>query len=188
MTENDYYPAWLSDCILNDTFPWQAAHTVSMPDFLAQYTLHDSPWIGFWFGNGEPMAVIRWDTFWQQERLSFPGSEVAQWPILVIKFARVYQYLIAGKWDAEEVVLGEQIALAESYRLEDYQREALLAASFQLKGFSDDCREQFLDETLHHTLFTGTYRHPIHLLHGGKVQVLCLNRAGEVLPIPGLGE
>lgn len=184
MTENDYYPHWLSQGILENSFPWDKAQTASMPAFLSQYTLHDSPWIGFWFGAAEPIALIRWDTFWHKEQIPFPGNNVADWPILIMKFTRLYQYLVSTRKDLDDFTLGEVIETAESEIVEPQQREALLADSLQLKGFSDDYREQFLDEALYHTIFQGAYRQQIHLFHGGEVKFLCLDRAGSPILIP----
>jgi hypothetical protein len=186
MIDNDYYPRWLSQGLLENSFAWNRAQTSSMPAFLAQYTLHDSPWIGFWFGAGEPIALIRWDTFWHKDRIPFPGSNVAEWPLLLMKFTRLYQYLISTRKDLDDFVLGEVIEAAESNLVEPQQREALLAASLQLKGFSDDYREQFLNEKLYHTVFQGTYKQQIHLFHGGEVQFLCIDQTGIPISIPGL--
>jgi hypothetical protein len=184
MPEPDYYPAWLSRSLLETTLPWQAAQTASMPEFLKKYSLHDSPWIGFWFGALETVAAIRWDTIWNQDVIPFPGSQVAEWPILLIRFERVYQYLVAGNWSENEFLVGEGIAAAESTLLDAQQREAMLNLSLQMKGFSDDARLQYLDESLHHTVFTGTYYRHVHLFHGGETRFLCLTPAGEVIPIP----
>jgi hypothetical protein len=81
-----YYPAWLGGDLVEETLPWEGALATTLSEFLQQYSLHDSIWIGLYLGlNQEGVLLLRWDTVWTEGRVPFPGPLVAEWPVLAVK-------------------------------------------------------------------------------------------------------
>jgi len=179
----DDYPAWLKRGLIDGDLPWSAALDVDLPAFLAQYTLHDSLWLGIWTSSIETVAVIRWDTFWHRDVLPYPSSLVANWPILLIQFELVYQVAILTT-RAVDMLRDESIASAESQLVDAEQREALLTLSLELKKLPDDMRELYLDGELFHTILRGADYRNIHIYHKPRVRILCMNRAGDTVGVP----
>ena len=99
MVSSDYYPAWLAKALLEDSLPWPDALPTTMPEFLKSYTLHDSVWISLTLDaiyDGGGRAFLRWDTIWTDGRVPFPGSTVAEWPILIIGFSQLHSAELTG--------------------------------------------------------------------------------------------
>ncbi len=86
--DEPYYPAWLGGDLVEETLPWEGALATSLAEFLEQYSLHDSYWIGLYLGvNQEGVLLLRWDTVWTEGRVPFPGPLVAEWPVLAVKLS-----------------------------------------------------------------------------------------------------
>ena len=67
-----------------------------MPRFLSRYTPHDSYWIGLYLQpKTDAVALVRWDTYWTDGGLPSAGDAVAGWPVLLVRFERVYQTFTA---------------------------------------------------------------------------------------------
>jgi len=102
----DYYPRWLGPAVVAGQAPWPQALRFTWGQFLTSYTLHDSLWLGLYLESGqEGLLAIRWDTYWTNGRVPFPGSTVATWPILLCRLTQLAQVQIAlaedGIADAE---------------------------------------------------------------------------------------
>jgi hypothetical protein len=83
----DHYPDWLGRDLVAGNLPWSEGVASSLPAFLDRYTLHDSYWIGLYAEPGRcATLLLRWDTFWTQGEVPFPGSLVAEWPLLAVRF------------------------------------------------------------------------------------------------------
>jgi hypothetical protein len=173
---SDYYPKWLQHGVMMGDLPWDKAHKISMSDFLAQYTLHDSYWIGLWAVPGEaPVAVMRWDRVWLGGRIPYPSD-----PILLIEFSHVDQLLISTSQS------DGCIASATSRMVSAAERYALLSLATGRTDLSDTQLEYLLDPTLHHTVITGLLGDEVHVFHRAEVAVLCLDQDGEVILLPDL--
>ena len=90
MAHEDYYPAWLGHDLLEGTIPWERSYSTTMPTLLSHYTLHDSSWITFVACNedGCGVAVILLDAYWN--KVPYQTEELAVWPILLIRFDRLF--------------------------------------------------------------------------------------------------
>ena len=160
-----------------------------MPRFLSEYGLHDSYWIGLYLQpNAEAVALLRWDTHWPGGRVAYPGDTVADWPVLLARFERVYQAFTTypGPEETEAFSgLAETVAGADSAPLSSAEREALLDAILRKRQKVDAFSDFLLDDTLHRTTLTPVYRSWVEIWHGGATRFLCLGADGGAIPIPG---
>lgn len=125
-----------------------------MPAFLSEYTLHDSYWIGLHLRPGlEGMAVVRWDTHWSGGRIVYPGSAVADWLVLLIRFERVYR--TCTSYHKEYLHTGEPMADAVSEIVAPKRRELLLDHALKVSTSPNTPDEFLLDRT-----FTVRSSHP----------------------------
>ena len=163
--EQPYYPSWLGSDLFDDAFPWEQGIMTSASAFLGSYSLHDSIWITLLLDpqyDGSGVAVVRWDTFWTDSRVAYPGSFVAEWPILLARFSSISSVAFEGFQDSG----GSPRTISH--------------ADTQLNAGSGDQVE------LHKTSFCDIYGGKVHITHGTPIRLLCLNRNRDVLPIPGL--
>ena len=110
----DYYPDWLGRDLVADRFPWNE-DLVRLDKFFEHYTLHDSYWIRLYAEpQHEATLLLRWDTFWTNDRVPFPGSAVAEWPILAIRLLDVRESAVE--------LLESGIAAAECQTAGDHLR------------------------------------------------------------------
>ena len=157
---DDYYPAWLAPGLLHDNFAWEAGVRSTLPAFLAEYTLHDSSWIGLTTDptyQGSATAVIRFDAFWTEGRVPFPGSLVAEWPILLIRFERLQSLAFVG---LEQDIGG-------------ISRTITMAVSRELPGGG-----------VHETVIEDVHGGQVTLRHAPPVTLLLFSREQQVLDLP----
>lgn len=61
------YPTWLYVSLVEDTLPWPLSAEWTFEEFAAQYTLHDSYWVGIFhdvaYDDTVTLAIV-WDTVW----------------------------------------------------------------------------------------------------------------------------
>jgi hypothetical protein len=160
MPHADYYPSWLTNALVSGSFPWSQAARTELAIFLASYSLHDSEWIAFTLDpvySGGGLAVIRWDTIWTEGRVPFPGSIVAEWPVLLVRFHRVHQVRQPG-----------------------YETEAPVPT----RGIADAESQPLPNSTSVRTVVSDHYGAQLVIEHAPEVDVLCLDRHGAVLAIP----
>jgi hypothetical protein len=161
--EDPYYPAWLGGDLVEETLPWEGALSTTLADFLEQYSMHDSCWIGLYLGvNQEGVLLFRWDTNWTEGRVPFPGSHVADWPVLAVKLSGL------GYTDVRLKDMG--IAGA---------RSGLVDAS----GVVIDADNLELHQTVIDDFSGGS----AILIHEAGVKVLCFDRGRNELKIPMSG-
>lgn len=165
----DYYPNWLSNDLLNDNLPWDQALPTTMRQFLSQYTFHDSHWISLYLQpQRNAICVIRWDTFWTEGKVPFPGSRVAQWPLLLIRLTG----LLHADIDLWESAVQTGISGAESARIGESER---VGWGIPAHHPTDYTRIRDFDGGI------------AHLVHAPPVSFLCMSRDRQVLAIP-MGE
>lgn len=84
--EEEKYPAWLADKLLNKTFSWKEARQISMTDLLEHVTLHDSYWYNSILGNDNSLLlIINLDAIWNKEFC----HNLEDWPFLIIRIKDV---------------------------------------------------------------------------------------------------
>ena len=125
------YPDRLGGDLLGGGLPWEAAVEATMPTFLSRYTLHDSLWIGLYLQpKVEAVTLVRWDTYWTDGGLPSAGDAVADWPVLLVRFERVYQTFTTYPGPEERETLSglpETISDATSAALTVAQRTRVAA-------------------------------------------------------------
>ena len=158
MTALSYYPQWLGPRLLEDSFTWGEALTTSLPAFGEQYTFHDSVWIGLHLHldlTGGATAIIRLDSFWTEGKVPHPGSLVAEWPILLVRFSDVGAVRLSGfvgsDWSSRTIDASET---------------------------TDSTAGR------HRTSFDDIYSGRVEIDHAPPVQILCFDRSGEALKLP----
>ena len=185
----DFYPYGLGGQVIGGGLDWTRATAVTMQRFLAAYTLHDSNWIGLFLQPAyESIAIIRWDTFWSKGRVEFPSPTVATWPILLVRFARVYQ--MHATYPKETSPAGfswqETIQHAESEVVDEPNRLRLLDWLTLEPREPEASVNIVLGDDLQHTVFYPVIGGRIDLWHGGSTRILCLTATGETIQIPDL--
>ena len=168
---------------------WSQATTATMQQFLAAYTLHDSCWLGLFLQPAYvSVALIRWDTFWSKGRVEYPGSMVETWPILAVRFEKVYQMHASHPKELSPAGFSWQeiIQYAESEVLDEPKRLRLLDWLTLDRREPEASSNVVLDNDLQHTVFHPVLGGRIDLWHGGSTQLLCLSATGEPIRIPDL--
>jgi hypothetical protein len=161
LASSDFYPEWLAEALLHGTLPWSEGYLTTLPRFFASYTLHDSSWIGLAANPAydcELRALVRWDTFWTEGRVPYPGSIVAEWPILAIRFRKILRVALDG-FDATDSATERSIADVATTELAPEQ---------------------------HQTTFRDSSGATVEVVHAPPVELLCLDRAGRPQEITGL--
>ncbi len=176
MVHDDWYPAWLAHDLLEGTFPWELSYSTTMPRFLDHYTLHDSSWITFVACNEKEtgIAAISLDAYWN--KVPYQTEALAKWPILLIRFDRLYGIPYSIRRDCT-------LSGATSQIVKEDEREKMLQSA---RAFSNaDVIDYLSDENLHRTVIDDLFG-SIEVLHGQEIHVLCLNSNREILPLPAL--
>jgi hypothetical protein len=91
----------LAHRIIEANLPWERSMEVHIDNFLEQYTLHDSLWIGLFTDCGfedTAIAVISFDPVWNSS-VSNPTSVCADWPLLLLRFKCVSAISLSGYSD-----------------------------------------------------------------------------------------
>lgn len=179
------YPSWLGPLLLRDQLPLSDVQRTTMAAFLAEYTLHDSYWIGLWCDpvSQSAAAIFQWDSFWSDGRIPFPSSLVATWPILIIVFPQVAHVSFSDKTGD---ILLNGIATAETTVLSHTERAQLLEVLITFQAFPDSAAQFSLDDTICRTSISGILGEQLIIVHAPEVQVLCFTHAGERLAIPDI--
>ena len=159
LAPEDYYPSWLSPGVLTGAFPWEAALHTSLADFLEAYTLHDSNWILFALdpdAGSEATLAFRFDAFWTDGRVPHPGSMVSEWPVLLVRLRGLQAIRFDGYAEAGAEWAPRTIARASS---------RASTATNSISEFEDIVGGRVVVE------------------HASRIELLCLDRAGAVVPL-----
>jgi hypothetical protein len=158
MTDTSTYPEWLGPRLIDDAFPWADGVSTSLIEFFENYTLHDSFWIGLHLPldqKSAAVALIRFDALWTDGRVHHPGSLVAEWPILLIRFSNV-----------------SVVRLAEFGKTHGFLRTIGVAVT------------EATSSGQHLTRFDDVVSGRVEVEHAPRVTILCLDRSGRNVPLP----
>lgn len=103
--EENKYPVWLADKLLNCTLDWAASTKTSMQELLATITLHDSYWYNTLLGaENEWLVVINLDAVWNKAFC----HNLKDWPFLIIRFQRVFcSFQVFSEYDGNYRTISE---------------------------------------------------------------------------------
>ncbi len=186
------YPPSLGAAFFEDTLPWAESLTLTMPDFLASYTLHDSLFEALWLQPtyAEATAVLRWDSYWTNGRVPYKEPEDSfehgenVMPILLIRIHNIAQ-LLWRDTPRQADPYPDIIMWAKSTMVTLEARESILTAALLEPHTSDEKLLYLLEDNLYHTQIVGLDDERIvEILHGGTVSLLCYSWRGEHLTIP----
>ncbi len=94
--EEEYYPKWLYEAIVEDFLPWEKAQTFTYEEFSEKYSLHDSIWIGLFanvtYEDTATLAII-WDASWLPDEIAESTPEIVKHPFLFIKVEKMEQII-----------------------------------------------------------------------------------------------
>ena len=177
------YPSWLGPLLLRGELPIDDAQVTTMTAFLESHTLHDSSWIGLWCdpAGHAATAAFQWDSVWSG--IPYSSSWIANWPILLIVFPRVAHVSFSDK---NERWMNATIAGAETVVLSNEERGQLLDVLVAFRRLPDSAAAFTLDTGIARTFIGGIDGHRLTIVHGEEIRLLCFDRTGERLPIPGL--
>lgn len=164
---------------------WKSAQSGSLIRFWEQYTLHDSSWIGAWFDPLHEQAILafRWDTIWTENRVPYPGSEVARWPTLLI---RLNQFILSYYDRNDAFAYGsDNVSGAETRLITLEEQEQYLTGLSGRLQLAASGTEYLLGANLVRTTITGDMGE-WHFLHHDHVDFLCLLEDGQAVVIPGV--
>ncbi len=117
------YPAWLYVSLVENTLPWPLSAEWTFEEFAAQYTLHDSYWVGIFhdvaYGDMATLAIV-WDAVWLPDNIVRSTGVVAEWPFLFIRVNGVRQVSTSGYNDIgglQRGIAGAEITEVEGKKL-----------------------------------------------------------------------
>jgi hypothetical protein len=175
-------PDWLPEVVMRGLLPWEKGVRATVADFLGTYPLRTSVWIGLWgTPPGHAIAAFRWNTQLFSERVAYPGPNVVEWPILLVRFPSAYQILFAG---IESSAIVEE---AHSRAVGAEERQANIRHLLKQPAIGHLFREQWVDESLQHTVIQEASGSQTAVFHGGEASFLCFTKDGDELLLPGLG-
>ena len=181
MLEDLRLPDWLPEVICRSLIPWETGVRAQMEAFLRTYPLRLSGWIGMW--SMPPTSTIlafRWNSELFADRIPYPGAQVTEWPILLIRFPVCYEIRFGG------IESNGIVDDARSRGVVGDERRKAMDATMKMPGISHLFREEFLDEALQHTIIKEASGSQVGIFHGGDCFFLALTKDGDGLTIPGL--
>jgi hypothetical protein len=159
----EYYPSWLRDGLIDNSYPWEDGIEVDWSIFVEQYVLPDSLWLGIWTTCLQgTLGVIRLETAWNE---SIPYEEedesVPFWPILLIHFGGSTRIAVRGD------------RAGDGFGGMDITGVVVTPSPGGTSGFP-----------LLTTKIVGTHGFHVTIRHQRRVHVLCRRPNGDILPTP----
>jgi len=176
--EEEKYPAWLADMVLNTSFDWKKAIKTSMRELLAVITLHDSCWYNTFVEDGNAwVLVISLDAVWNKAFC----HNLQDWPFLILRFRRVFcSFQDFNDYDNDHRIIGDaESSLMNSGRLFEWVRFG------QVSGLlSSDATKKVIEvKSVCRTEISTVYGGSLSLVHAPEVEILLYSKQGSQLPI-----
>lgn len=177
----DLFPDWFNQYVINDKIPWTDNIVSTLPDFLEEYTLHDSYWCGITSVPNDTTTIgIQLDAFWAKDKIDFTDAQKRDWPILFIQLQKTWQIKQGFNLDFQ---MTETISGATSQLLDEETKLQLFSSlDHEHKWF----QEAVFDVPLYRTLIEPIYGGFVEILHGGETRFLLVGADGSNIVMPGL--
>jgi len=157
------------------------AQSTTMPNFLNEYTLHDSDWQDVHLDTTDQtvVALFSWDTHWSKGRIEYPPFQH-----LFIHFKSVFHILFGG--DQTDGATMDTIGGAVTRVIDDRERDNLVSLGVDL-GLGEESFEHCLQGELHLTTIDDILQGHVNLVHRPEISVLCIHsETGDFINIPDL--
>lgn len=106
MDEDQFYPLWLYQKLVEDDLPWGNKSSYDLSGFLSKYTLHDSYWVGLFlhvaFDKSATLA-FQWDSVWLPDEVVKGSYFVDDWPFLFIRINQLDEMSTANFVELDRV-------------------------------------------------------------------------------------
>ena len=176
--EEEKYPAWLANTVLNTSFDWAAAVKTSMQELTEIVTLHDSYWYNTYVaGENAWVLIINLDTIWNKGFC----HDLEEWPFLIIKFKKVFcSFQDFGEHDLDyRIIGGVEIVSIEGKNFADWMDFTKIAGFLPLDVLQSIQNERGLTRTEISTIYGGS----LSLVHAPEVEILLYSEQGSQLAI-----
>ncbi len=140
------YPGWMYRALVEDDLPWKYAKTMEFNEFTANYTLHDSHWVGIFYDVAYTQSatlVILWDEFWLPDKIKETICSNSDRTFLFVNLTSV-QEISTSNFDSSYGFFQRCIS---TYNLETINGKKILAIDDVLGGQINiiyNGQEQFL--------------------------------------------
>lgn len=176
--DEEKYPAWLADKVLNTSFDWKTVTKTSMSELLAVITLHDSYWYNTYVEDGNAwVLVINLDAVWNKTFC----HNLEDWPFLVLRFQQVFcSFQDFNDYDNDHRIIGDaESAPLNSGRLFEWlqfgQASGLLS--------SDATKKVVETKSVCRTEISTVYGGLLSLIHAPVIEILLYSEQGSQLSI-----
>jgi hypothetical protein len=176
--EDEKYPAWLGDKLLNNSLDWASATKVSMQELMDNITLHDAYWYNTYVaGENNWILIINLDAIWNK---SF-CHDSEEWPFLIIKFQKVFcSFQEFGEHDlACRTIGGVEVTSIGGKDFDDWLDFTKIAGFLPLDVLQSIQAEGSLTRTEISTIYGGS----LSLVHAPATEVLLYSEQGSRLAI-----
>jgi hypothetical protein len=176
--EDEKYPAWLADKVLDYSFEWRTATKTSMQELLGVITLHDSGWCNTFIEDSNAwILVINLDSFWNKVFC----HNLEDWPYLIIRLGHVHcSFQNFNEYDNDCRIIGSaESELVNGKRLNDWlnfgQISGLLSpdSTKKVSEIANLCR----------TEISTVYGGYLSLVHAPAIEVLLYSEQGSQLAV-----
>jgi hypothetical protein len=159
-------------------FDWSGAIRTTFPDFLSEYTLHDSSWIGLWtpFNDSHSVVIIDLDTAWSAPHITGNAYLLFRFQFLPLLIST----------SVSDPIVGPTIGSASSRSLSKTEIESIANLAIGAASLDDMARSALFESELHQTTINTIVSDQITLIHPPLIDLLCFDAEGNQKPIPKL--
>lgn len=176
--EEEKYPAWLADKVLNTCFDWASATKTSMQELMESITLYDSSWYNTYIERENTwVLIISLDAIWNKKFC----HNLEEWPFLIVKFQKVFcSFQDFGEHDLDyRTIGGVEVATIDGKEFEDWLDFTKIAGFLPLNVLQNIKGEGSLTRTEVSTVYGGS----LSLVHALDIEVLLYSEQGSQLAI-----
>ena len=176
--EEDKYPAWLAEKLLNFSLDWTKCTKTSMSELLSCITLHDSYWYTTSLQDANSwVLIISLDAIWNKKFC----HNLENWPFLLIRFQNV---LCAFQDFTEDdgyyrTIGNAETAVLEMSKMADWISLTRKVGFFTVDSYVNAQAVASLNRTEISTIYGGA----LSLVHAPGVDILLYTEEGSLLPI-----
>jgi hypothetical protein len=176
--EDEKYPAWLADKVMNTSFDWRAATKTSIQELMEDITLHDSCWYNTYVESENAwVLIINLDAIWNKDFC----HKMEEWPFLIIKFQKVFfSFQDFSEYDLAYRTIGSvEVVAIGGKDFTDWMDFTKIAGFLPLDILQNLQSEGNLTRTEISTVYGGS----LSLIHAPAIEVLLYSEQGSQLSV-----